>query len=1371
MNSPFRRILHLEDNATDAELIQATLEIEGVQVEVTRVEAKEDFVGALKQGRFDLILADYTLPSFDGLSALRIAQQYARDVPFVFVSGTLGEDIAIEALKTGATDYVLKTRMARLGPAVKRALGEAREKAGRRCAEEALRDSEEQWKAAFECNPVMYFMVDRAGTTLSVNNCGADQLGYERSELIGQPIRNILHEDDREFVQNNAKNCFQNLGRTMRWEARKIRKDGTVIWVRETANALLLKNKPVLLVVCENITERKRAEEAVRRSEKQLRDLVETMPAMAIIMRPDGTNEFVSRRWIEFSGLSPEQTAGSGWEVTLHPDDAEAHHTKWRASWSTGQPFENEARHRDAHGNYRWLLVRVVPLRDEQGNILKWYGALTDIEDRKRAEALLAGEKRILEMLAKGDSLSQILDSLCRLVEEQAPGVLASILLVDGNRLWHGGAPSLPKAYTDAIDGVLVGPSVGSCGTAAFTTKQVIVTDIATDPRWADFREAALPHSLRACWSTPISSAQGKVIATFAIYYREPRSPTLQDQEIIEQITRLAGNAIERKLITDKLSQSERILAEAQRLSHTGSFVWDITTKEAVYLADEWYRIYGYDPETDEHAWDERLQRVHPDDLSKWQAAVDRAISEKSDYELEYRLVLPTGITKYVHVLGCPVLNSAGDVVQFIGNVTDITERKRAEEALRRSEAYLAEAQRLTHTGSYAYSTAGEIYWSEENFRIWGFDPQHRAPDCETMLQRVHPNDLDRARELFQKVAAARERTDIASEFKIVLPDRTLKHIHMLAHPVLTESGELVEVVGTHVDVTERKRAEALLAGEKRLLEMIATGVPLKEILNALCVIIEEQRSGTSASVLLLNPDGAHLNVVAGPNLPDEWRQQMEKVPIGPCAGSCGTAAFRGSPIVVSDIATDPLWDVPEHRAAALKHGLRAAWSSPVLSSKGKVLGTFCMYYGEPRSPSGPDLELIELTTHLARVAIERDHAEEALRASEQLARSHVEVMMRSLDVLATGGAPEKFIGEMLRTIGQHLHACRVTLWLRNQKDDLLRLRVAIEDEQQIAPDPDHPLVKDPHMWKKNLFIEEMFFTRSPVVCDDIEHDSRIDTEFREYLASRACKKFLAIPTFVSGGVRGFIGIHHTEQGAYRAEEIELAQALAHHVMIAVHEQELAEQHRQAAILNERTRMARDIHDTLAQGFTGVIVQLDAAVEALRDEEPEGAAKHIRRARELARASLSEARRSVHALRPQVLEKAAFAEALKAIIENTTAGTSLHTDFQIRGEPRELEPTVEENLFHIGQEALTNALKHARATKFQARLSFASDVVRLELRDNGDGFVVESKNGGGFGLIGMKERAEQMRATLKISSKPGAGTKIVAVSPYHHPFG
>jgi signal transduction histidine kinase len=141
----------------------------------------------------------------------------------------------------------------------------------------------------------------------------------------------------------------------------------------------------------------------------------------------------------------------------------------------------------------------------------------------------------------------------------------------------------------------------------------------------------------------------------------------------------------------------------------------------------------------------------------------------------------------------------------------------------------------------------------------------------------------------------------------------------------------------------------------------------------------------------------------------------------------------------------------------------------------------------------------------------------------------------------------------------------------------------------------------------------------------------------------------------------------------------------------------------------------------------------------------------------------------VHALRPQALEKATFADALRAIITNTTAGTSLHADFQLKGEPRELQPAVEENLLHIGQEALSNALKHARATKFQARLSFDSDAVRLELRDNGKGFVVGCANGGGIGLIGMRERAEQIGATLAVTSKPGRGTKILAVSAHQQP--
>jgi signal transduction histidine kinase len=201
--------------------------------------------------------------------------------------------------------------------------------------------------------------------------------------------------------------------------------------------------------------------------------------------------------------------------------------------------------------------------------------------------------------------------------------------------------------------------------------------------------------------------------------------------------------------------------------------------------------------------------------------------------------------------------------------------------------------------------------------------------------------------------------------------------------PSRDDKGAIVKWYGALTDIEDRKSAEALLAGERRLFEMVATDVPLKEIFNELCLIIQRQRPGTHASVLMLTREGHHLTVVAGPTLPEGWSEQMEKLPVGPCAGSCGTAAYRGTLVIASDIATDPLWDVPEHRAAALSHGLRASWSNPVLCSNGKVAGTFCIYYLEPRSPTSQDLELIELATHVARVAIERDQQQISLREAQ----------------------------------------------------------------------------------------------------------------------------------------------------------------------------------------------------------------------------------------------------------------------------------------------------------------------------------------------------------------------------------------------------
>ena len=827
-------------------------------------------------------------------------------------------------------------------------------------------------------------------------------------------------------------------------------------------------------------------------------------------------------------------------------------------------------------------------------------------------------------------------------------------------------------------------------------------------------------------------------------------------------------------------------------------------------------------------------------------------------------------------------------------------DRKRAQEALRRSEAYLAEAQKLSHTGSFGWNvSSGNIYWSQETFRIFGYEPglytgQTRSHmklrvRIEHVVERTHPEDRLAVQQLIDRVS--REKKDFDLEHRLLMPNGTVKFVQVVGRPSTDERGRF-EFVGAVTDITERKRAEALLAGEKRLLEMIATGVPLKEILNGLCLIIEEQRPDTLASVLLRNPDGVHLDVIAGPTLPNEWTRQMEKLPIGPCAGSCGTAAYRGSPVIASDIATDPLWDVPEHRAAALDHGLRASWSNPVLSSQGKVLGTLCMYSREARTPTSQDIELTELATHLARVAIEREHAEEALRrsqsflsegqrishtgswgwnlltgkiiwsdehcrmlgfnvpteptlelffnrvhpedrarirealeqatsvgneyeiqyrvllpngslryfksvgrpvrrgggavgeyigitvdvteskraenalrASEQVARGQVDALVESLDVLATAPPAEDFIREMLSTIGRLLAAQSVVLWSFEDGTDALLLRAGARDTNLAAIQRDHPFVKDDLSWKQSARVREMLVTGKPSASEDIEHDLQLSADLRDYFSSSGTKMFLMIPTLMSGRVRGFIGIRHGNRAPYRPEEIELAQALGHQAMFAVQLNELAEKGRQAAVLDERNRMARDIHDTIAQGLMGVIIQLQAAGDATSKGYKKQAHDHLQNASALARDSLNEARRSVFALRPQALEKATFWEALQRLVKNATAGTHLRTEFEVRGKWRDLPSKTEDNLLHIGQEALTNTLKYAHATRFDLRLRFKANEVQLELEDNGGGFNVRERQDG-FGLRGMRERAEQMGARFNLTSGRNKGTKIVVASPY-----
>lgn len=686
--------------------------------------------------------------------------------------------------------------------------------------ERAEREVAEQWRAAFEANPTMYFMVDSAGAIVSVNPFGAQQLGYEVADLVGRPVLDVFYEPDRALVQKNADACFCALGSTVRWVARKLRKDGKMLWVRETANAVMLRTGPVLLVACEDVTEKKRAEEALRESEerfrtlvqfsfdvywesdaqhrfvrqefdatlpadwpapgaeigkrrwevpyvepdeeawrrhretldahlpfrdfelarptadgrkryvsvsglpvfdevgtflgyrgvgrniterkraeatlrqheKEFRDIIETMPAMAFVTDADGRNAIANRRWLEYTGLSI-QSASS--KAAVHPDDGERYRTARRRSLETGELFEEEVRLRRSDGQFRWFLGRSVPLHDEKGKILKWYGVYTDIHDRKVAEEERAGHLWFLESMDRINRAMQGTNDL----EQMMSDVLDAVLEVFGcDRAWliypcdpeapvwravmEHTRPQFPGAFALGSDVPLTADLADSFRKASASAGAVLF-----GPGYEQ-QVSRLGAEHFATQSQMSMAVRPKVDRAYLFGVHQCSYARLwneQEKRLFEEVGRRLDDALTSLLIFRSLRESERKLEEAQRIGHMGYAEFEVATGRLT-LSDEACRIYGIE-QHDLPSWQGRaLELVHEEDRAKLADAIVSAGKGDGRFDLEFRALRPNGEVRIVHSRGEATRQHPGPGLRTFGTLQDVTELRRAQEELSASE-------------------------------------------------------------------------------------------------------------------------------------------------------------------------------------------------------------------------------------------------------------------------------------------------------------------------------------------------------------------------------------------------------------------------------------------------------------------------------------------------------------------------------------------------------------------------------------------------------------------------------------------------------------------------------------------------------------
>lgn len=616
-----------------------------------------------------------------------------------------------------------------------------------------------------------------------------------------ETITAMIYPEDRQQV---AEAVNQALAQDSPYEIefRFVKPDGGIRWALSKGQVLRDGDgRPIRMAGMDiDITDRKQVLLDLQRTTEELDRFFSVALDLLCIASTEGYFLRLNPAWEKTLGYASEELMGSKFLDYVHADDLDSTLTAM-GQLSEQQEvinFVNRYRHRD--GSYRWIEWRSIPV----GDLV--YAAARDITDRKLAETQLEHQNALLAQIARGESLGTILAALVNEIEQQLPGALCSILLLDADScLRHGASQKLPEAYVKLVDGVKMGHGVGSCGTAAWRNETVIVSDIAQHPFWQDYKEVALRFDLRACWSFPIVGSSGKVLGVFGTYYQMMRSPQSEELHTIGQIANLAGIAIERQQSESAIKASEARFRQIADTVREGFFIAGADALSYIYLNPAYASILGFSEEAlydDGRHW---FENIHPGDQDRIAVGLSQELQGQI-FDAEYRFVRPDGEIRWLRSQGFPVPDDSGMITQVVGILEDITDRKRVEIALRESERRYATLTEYSPVGVYQADLDGQVIYVNPMWcQLSGLNPEEvMGPNW---VQALHPDDRDEVVTAWHR--AIQQESYFTRECRFQHPDGQVRWIYSQAIPLMDDGGNAVGYMGTVTDITGRKQAEA----------------------------------------------------------------------------------------------------------------------------------------------------------------------------------------------------------------------------------------------------------------------------------------------------------------------------------------------------------------------------------------------------------------------------------------------------------------------------------------------------------------------------------------------------------------------------------